>query len=117
MANVKGKHKQLVPFKKGEDERRNITGANKGSKWLTTELDEALRAIGEGNKDPYHVMLIKRLMKKAIVEGDMRAIELIWDRLEGGASLDELKGSTITNFTQIVINPPHGTQNPIHQSN
>ena len=75
----------LIPFKKGEDPRRNVTGANRGSKWLTTKLDEALRRIGDGNSEPYDVMLIKRLMKKAIVDGDMRAVELIWDRLEGKA--------------------------------
>lgn len=79
--------KDLIPFKKGKGELRdpriNVTGENRGSKWLTNQLEYALRQIGEGSKDTYHIMLIKRLMKKAIVEGDMRAIELIWDRIEG----------------------------------
>ena len=73
----------LKPFTKG-DPRINRTGLNRGSKWLTTQLDEALRQIGDGNKDSYFILLVKRLMRKAIVEGDMRAIELIWDRIEGG---------------------------------
>ena len=74
------------PFKKGDDPRRNVTGANRGSKWLTTKLEEALKRIGDGNSEPYDELLIKRVMRKAIVDGDMRAVELIWDRLEGGTS-------------------------------
>ena len=86
MANVKGNHKQLKPFVKGNDPRRNTDGANRGSKWLTTKLELALTKLGEGNSEPYDEMLIKRVMKKAIVEGDMRAIEHIWNRLEGGTA-------------------------------
>ena len=71
------------PFKKGPDPRRNTTGLNRGSKWLTSKLDEALRKIGEGNTEPYDDLLIKRVMRKAIIEGDMRAVEHVWNRLEG----------------------------------
>ncbi len=89
MARTKKQLANLVPFKKTEgdvvDPRINTTGLNRGSKWLTTELDEALRQIGEGNKDTYYVLLVKRVMRKAIVDGDMRAIELIWNRIEGGS--------------------------------
>lgn len=73
----------LKPFKKGADPRRNITGANRGKKWLTTMLTEALQRMGEGNREPYDALLIKRVLKKGIVDGDMRAIEHIWDRAEG----------------------------------
>jgi hypothetical protein len=74
----------LVPFKKGKDPRRNVNGANRGSKWLTTKLEIALTKLGDGNKEPYDELLVKRVMKKAIIEGDMRAVEHIWNRLEGG---------------------------------
>ncbi len=88
------------PFKKGDDPRRNVTGANRGSKWLTTKLDEALRRIGDGNKEPYDDLLIKRVMRNAIVDGDMRAIEHIWNRLEGTApqTIDlQSKGESIAS--------------------
>ena len=77
--------KDLIPFKKGHDPRRNVTGANRGSKWLTTSLDEALQKVAEGSKETYHALLIKRVIKKAIVEGDNTMIQHIWNRLEGSA--------------------------------
>lgn len=70
-------------FKPGPDPRRNIDGANRGSKWLTTQLAEALKKIGDGQSESFDVLLVKRVLKSAIVDGDMRAISHIWDRLEG----------------------------------
>ena len=77
--------KDLIPFKKGDDPRRNVTGKNRGSKWLTTSLDEALQKIAEGSKETYHALLVKRVIKKAIVDGDNTMIQHIWNRLEGTA--------------------------------
>lgn len=37
----------LVPFVKGHDPRRNETGKNKNSKWLTTLIEDFLRSEGK----------------------------------------------------------------------
>jgi hypothetical protein len=89
--------KDLIPFKKGFNPNRNITGMNRGSKWLTTKLEDALTALSDDKKTRYDELLVRRVLRKAIVEGDMRAIEHIWDRTEGKAtqSLDvTTKGET-----------------------
>jgi hypothetical protein len=59
-------------------------GGKKGSRWLSKLLEEALIAVAKNQGEAYHTLLIKRVMKQAIEKGDMRAIEHIWDRIEGG---------------------------------
>src|SRR3990167_490602 len=86
----------LVPFKKGKDPRRNVTGANKGSRSLTTLLREALEVIGEGNKDPYAVLLVKKVMKMAIVDGNEQMIKLCYNYLEGMPKQEIASESNVT---------------------
>lgn len=52
-------------------------------KSLTTLLKEALKNIEGVTGEQYDVLLVKRLLEKAISKGDMKAIQMIWERLEG----------------------------------
>lgn len=78
----------LKPFKKGDDARRNMEGRPKGSRSLSTilreMLDESIEVIenGKKTKKQFKDVLIRKLLKKAN-DGDMRAIQEIFDRVEG----------------------------------
>jgi hypothetical protein len=67
-------------FPKGKS--GNPKGRPKG-KSLTNQLREALREIEANTGEQYDVLLVKRLLDKAISKGDMKAIQMIWERLEG----------------------------------
>ncbi len=87
----------LVPFKAGDDPRRNSTGLNRGHKWLSTMLVEALKKVANDEGDTYDVLLTKRVLSKAIKEGDMRAVEHIYDRTEGKVEQRHTVAGSITH--------------------
>lgn len=116
---------QGIPYTDGEKSEKRIdkdpiTGkflpGNKaspgkpvGTKHLSTMLLEMMFEKPEGGKDTHGTLLNKRVLRKAIADGDMRAIELVYDRIEGGVprSVDlTTKGEKITpsDETQKKIN-------------
>jgi len=52
-------------------------------KSLTTQLKEALKQNEKNTGQPYDALLVNRLLERAISQGDMKAIQMIWERLEG----------------------------------
>jgi len=61
-------------------ERINKTGLNRGSKWLSTLLNDELSKEGRALK------LVEKLIKKAVEDEDLPAIKEILDRIEGKAN-------------------------------
>lgn len=72
-----------IPFKQGEDPRRNIEGRPVGAKSFTTKVKEALEKIADGKEYTYEEAFIKSILKKAIVDGDASTQKLIWNYLDG----------------------------------
>lgn len=61
-------------------------GKPKGARHITTLVREALLKIGkteEGKEMKYEEAFIKKIMHKAIIEGDTAMIKLIWNYIDG----------------------------------
>lgn len=61
----------------------NPAGRPMGSKSFTTKVKEALEHIGDGNAVSYEEALIKKILHKAIVEGNEQMIKLMWNYIDG----------------------------------
>jgi hypothetical protein len=71
-----------MPFTKG-DPNINREGRPKGSFSITSEIKKKLEEVPEGQKKSYLLLLIDRIMKQAIIDGDSRMIEKIWAYIDG----------------------------------
>lgn len=68
-------------FKKGVS--GNPAGRPKGIKNMTTLLKEQLERIHEGSGKTYGLLVMERLLEIALKKGNLKAIEMIMNRLEG----------------------------------
>ena len=92
----------LKPFKKGYDPKRNITGLNKGSISITRAIVKELAECPDGqDKHTYLDLIVKRLITKAIKEGDIAALRLIWNYVDGMPKQDiGITGDVVMQIAQ-----------------
>lgn len=84
MSDTENTDKEQKPwlFKKGES--GNPDGRPKGSGIsITTEIKRKLEEVPEGQKKTYLQLLISRIMKDAIQDGDGQMISKIWAYVDG----------------------------------
>ena len=75
------------PFKKGKDERRNVTGANKGHNSFETDFNLVVEEVAKLNKITFSEAR-QNLLKKAYLEsnkGNFQFFKYIHDQLYGAA--------------------------------
>jgi len=68
-------------FKKGES--GNPKGRPQGSVSITTEIKKKLNEIPEGQKKTYLDLLINRILKLGVVDGNEQIIKAIWGYVDG----------------------------------
>lgn len=71
-----------MPFKKN-DPNINRKGRPKGSLSITSLIKKKLEEIPEGGKRSYAETLILRILNKAIKDGDVQMLKLIWNYVDG----------------------------------
>ena len=99
-----------VPFKPGDDPRRNLEGRPKGSYSMVTLIKKKAEELYPGDPEKqrtYGEMVVEEMFKKAIGRADMFAIKEITDRIDGKApaSLDiTSKGESINKVEVEIVN-------------
>ena len=74
--------KEDTQFKKGQI--ANPNGRPKGSFSITEKIKKELEKCPDGkDKKTYLELLVRKILKKAIVEGDQAMIKSIWNYIDG----------------------------------
>lgn len=95
MRNEKG---QLLPGFSG-----NPSGLKKGTRHFETLFKEAVKKVAEGEAEADDVLMVKQVIAKAKA-GDLKAFEIVADRVDGKAVSGEGEGGgntfniTVMNF-------------------
>ena len=71
-----------MTFCKG-DPNINRAGRPPAGETLTDRLRDALSKRYKGEEKTIHEKVIEKLIEKAIEDGDIRALEYLWDRIDG----------------------------------
>ena len=90
----KGKRENLIPFKPGFDERRNLEGRPK----KIPALDELLSNVS----DEDYQAIINKLASKA-KNGDVRAAEVMLERAFGKAKQSIDVNGTVTTTQKFIV--------------
>lgn len=100
-------NENLKPFKKGEDERRNINGRPKKLPAIDKLLAEVLG--GEDDEESEAKEIIKAMLLEA-KSGNTKAAEILLDRAYGKAKLniDHSSSDGTMSPTPIVFKKPNG---------
>lgn len=61
----------------------NPNGRPKGSLSITALVKEELEKVPDGQKVSYAEALIKKMLHKAIIEGDTQTQKMIWNYIDG----------------------------------
>lgn len=84
----------LIPFKKGDDPRRNMEGRPVGSVSIVEGIKKKLLEIEPENKKTYLDLFLSRYFRKAIKDGDVGLIRDMINRIDGmPKQTNELSGS------------------------
>ena len=100
MAKKGGVPENLVPFKKGEDPRRNLEGRPP----VLPELREALGKVLAEEKDGLTALeAVLRALRNKAIKGDVRAIQEILDRYFGKVKQDLDANINLNGLSEIEL--------------
>ena len=74
-------------FKKGQS--GNPSGRPAGSVSITAEIKKKLQEIPDGQQKSYLELLINRILKQAVVDGNEQMIKQIWSYIDGAPGAPE----------------------------
>ena len=100
---AKKQQKRIIgkPFEKGRS--GNPAGRPPGSISITTEIKKKLQEIPDGQKKTYLELLINRILKLGVVDGNEQMIKAIWNYIDGlPAQKLDLGGNLIINIEKEV---------------
>ena len=93
-------HKYAVPFKKGDDERRNTTGLNKGSKWNKNLLKDLL-SVNVLAEDSTLFESLKNKFPKIFNSSDEKNLQLFVELKQIGLIFSEVEAISQKAITEV----------------